>query len=86
MVALVAVDPTAPEDDMSQPASDLTLDELRARIKAAGVAIPEPRLEMIRGLLADALRPIRSADWRADCTLEPAVTFDAASAGGGDVR
>jgi hypothetical protein len=79
----VAADPSAPEDDMSQPASEFSLEELRARIKAAGVAIPEERQEMIRKLLGDALRPIRSADWRADNTLEPAVTFDAAGAGGG---
>jgi hypothetical protein len=71
---------------MPQPPADLSLDELRARIEAAGVTIPEARLEMIRGLLADALRPLRAADWRADATLEPAVTFDAAAAGGHDVR
>ncbi len=56
---------------------DLTLEELRDRIKAAGVPIPESRLAMVRRLLGDALRPLRLEDWRARKTLEPAVTFDA---------
>ncbi len=57
--------------------ADLTLDEVRDRIKVAGVPIPDARLEMVRRLLADALRPLRREDWRARKTLEPAVTFDA---------
>lgn len=61
---------------------DLTLDEVRDRIKAAGLSIPEARLEMVRKILGDALRPIRAADWRATKTLEPAVTFDAGATGG----
>lgn len=67
---------------MSDAAPDLTLDELRERIKRTGVPIPAARHEMIRRLLSDALRPVRSADWRAQKTLEPAVTFDAAQTGG----
>ncbi len=66
---------------MSDTSRDLTLDELRERIKAAGVSIPAARHEMIRRLLSDALRPIRIADWRARKTLEPSVTFDAAQGG-----
>ena len=61
--------PTVPE---------LTLDELRARIAAAGVDIPEHRLTMVRKLLNDALVPVRRADSRAIRTLEPAVIFHAA--------
>ena len=67
---------------MNHPGPELTLDELRARIKAAGLPIPEERLEMVRRLLGDALRPIRAADWRATKTVEPAVTFHAAAEGG----
>jgi hypothetical protein len=62
---------------MSQPASRLSLEELRDRIKAAGVAIPEARHEMIRTLLGEALAPVRAMDARALKTVEPAVTFDA---------
>ena len=66
---------------MNPPAPDLTLEELRRRITAAGLPIPDERLEMVRRLLGDALRPIRAADWRAAKALEPAVTFDAADGG-----
>ncbi len=62
---------------MTKPASQLTLEELRDRIKAAGVSIPEARLEMVRTLLANALAPVRAMDSGALLTLEPAVTFDA---------
>jgi aspartyl-tRNA(Asn)/glutamyl-tRNA(Gln) amidotransferase subunit A len=67
---------------MSQP-FEFTIDELRARIAAAGVPIPEARQEMVRKLLANALAPIRAADWRAANALEPAVTFDAGGPAGG---
>jgi hypothetical protein len=67
-------DPKAPE---------LTLDELRARIAAAGITIPEHRLGMVQKLLGDALAPLRSVDSRAIRTVEPAVTFDAAGPHGG---
>ena len=69
---------------MTEMAKELTLEELRDRIKAAGVPIPEERLQMVRTLIGDALRPIRATDWRAEKLLEPAVTFDAASSDGGD--
>ena len=55
----------------------MTLDEVRARMKAAGIEIAEDRLEMVRRLLADALAPIHAFDSRGARTLEPAVTFDA---------
>jgi hypothetical protein len=55
---------------------ELTMDELRARIKVAGVQIGEARLEMVRGLVNMALAPIRMADSQAMKTLEPAIKFD----------
>jgi hypothetical protein len=57
--------------------ADLTIEELRARIAAAGVTIDERRLEMVRKLLSDALAPLRRVDSRTVRPLEPAVTFDA---------
>jgi len=64
---------------MATKPPDLTLDEVRDRIRVAGVPIPESRLALIHGLLRDALRPIRALDTRAALTLEPAPTFDAAA-------
>ena len=61
----------------------MTLDEVRARLKAAGLEIAENRLEMVRRLLSDALAPIHALDSRAVRTLEPAVTFDARVPGAG---
>jgi len=61
----------------------LTMDELRSRIAAAGLPIPEARWEMVRKLLALVLAPIRAEDWRAAGTLEPAVTFNAGEPSGG---
>jgi hypothetical protein len=58
--------------------ADLTLEELRARIAAAGVTIADERLPMVRKLLDDALAPLRKVDSRAIRPLEPAVTFNAA--------
>ena len=55
----------------------LTIDEVRARMKAAGIEIAENRLEMVRVLLSNALAPIHAMDTRAVKTLEPAVTFEA---------
>ena len=62
----------------TQQVPELTLEELRARIAAAGVTIPDHRLAMVRKLLNDALAPVRKADSRAIRTLEPAVIFHAA--------
>jgi len=64
---------------MTTDSTDLTLDELRDRIRVAGVSIPEDRLALIHGLVRDALRPIRALDTREASTLEPAPTFDAAA-------
>ena len=66
---------------MSDP-GELTLEELRERIRAAGVTIAENRLAMVRKLLADALAPVRALDSRAIKTVEPAVKFAAGREGG----
>jgi hypothetical protein len=54
----------------------LTIDEVRARTKTAGIEIAENRLEMVRVLLENALAPVQAMDARAEKTLEPAVTFE----------
>jgi hypothetical protein len=64
---------------MADQRPDITLDEVRERIRLAGVPIPEDRLGLIHGYLRDALRPIRQMDTREALTLEPAPTFDAAA-------
>ncbi len=64
---------------MSATSPDLTLEEVRDRIRVAGLHIPEERLALVHGLLRDALRPIRALDTREARTLEPAPTFDAAA-------
>ena len=57
-------------------APELTLEELRARIVAAGITIAENRLGMVRRLLGDALVHVRALDSRTIKSLEPAVRFD----------
>ena len=61
---------------------ELTLEELRERMRAAGVTIAENRLAMVRKLLADALVPVRALDSRAIKTVEPAVKFVPVREGG----
>jgi hypothetical protein len=56
---------------------ELTLEELRKRIEAAGLTIAENRLGMVRKLLSDALAPVRELDSRSIKTVEPAVRFEA---------
>ena len=41
---------------------DLTLDEVRERIRVARVPIPDARVALIHGLLKSALQPIRAFD------------------------
>ena len=65
---------------MSDP-RELTLEELRERMRVAGITIAENRLAMVRKLLADALAPVRALDSRAVKTVEPAVTFAPAREG-----
>jgi hypothetical protein len=62
---------------MANDPKELTMEELRARIAAAGVTIAENRLNMVRKLLSDALAPLRTIDSRTIRPLEPATTFDA---------
>ncbi|HEY2993431.1 MAG TPA: hypothetical protein VGM22_11490 [Methylomirabilota bacterium] len=57
--------------------NELTLQELRDRVKAAGITIPDNRLSMVRKLLSDALVHVRALDSRAIKTVEPAVRFEA---------
>jgi hypothetical protein len=64
---------------MPDAPKDITLDEVRERVRQSGLPIPEARLEMVRGFLVNALRPLRQLDTRAVRTLEPAPTFDAAA-------
>ncbi len=59
---------------MSDP-KELSMEELRDRIRAAGVTIPEHRLAMVRKLLGAALAPLQTLDSRAIKTVEPAVKF-----------
>ena len=56
-------------------AQELTMEALRARIRAAGVTIAEHRLAMVRKLLDDALAPVRTLDTRTIKAVEPAVMF-----------
>jgi hypothetical protein len=55
--------------------NELSLQELRTRIEAAGLTIPDNRLAMVRKLLSDALVPVRALDSRTVKTVEPAVRF-----------
>jgi hypothetical protein len=55
--------------------TELSMDELRRRIAAAGITIPENRLDMVRKLLSDALVHVRALDSRTITTVEPAVQF-----------
>jgi len=54
---------------------ELTLQELRARIEATGITIPDNRLAMVRKLLSDALVHVRALDSRTVKTVEPGVRF-----------
>ena len=54
---------------------ELTLEELRERIEAAGILIADRRLGMVRKLLSDALIHVRALDSRTIKAEEPAVRF-----------
>lgn len=62
---------------MPEQPPDITLDEVKERARLAGLPIPANRLSLVRGLLVNALRPIRALDTRTVRTVEPAVTLDA---------
>jgi hypothetical protein len=55
--------------------AELSMEELRRRIEAAGITIAENRMAMVRKLLNDALAPVRALDSRAIKTVEPAARF-----------
>ena len=62
---------------------ETTEDEVKRRAQVAGVTLRADRVEMVRKLLSDALRPLRKADSRTIRSVEPAVTFDAKEDGDG---
>jgi hypothetical protein len=62
-------------DPQGPTPQELTMDELRERIRVAGITIAENRLAMVRKLLADALAPVRALDSRTIRSVEPAVRF-----------
>src|SRR6185295_485428 len=53
---------------------ELSLQELRDRMKAAGITMAENRLSMVRKLLSDALVHVRARDRRASKTVAPAAS------------
>ena len=61
---------------MAEQPPDVTLDEVKERVRLAGLSIPEARLSLVRSFLLTALRPIRALDSRTVRTVEPAVIFD----------
>jgi len=72
------------ETTMPEMPSEVALDEVKERARLAGLVIPPARLDLVRGFLANALKPIRALDTRTVRTVEPAVIFNAGgNAGGG---
>lgn len=67
---------------MAEQTNDVTLDEVKERVRLSGLAVPPNRLALVRSFLVNALRPIRALDSRAIRTVEPAVTFDAKGGSG----
>jgi hypothetical protein len=67
---------------MPEMPPDVTMDEVKERVRLSGLSIPANRLSVVRGFLVNALRPIRALDSRAIRTVEPAVTFDAKGGSG----
>jgi hypothetical protein len=61
---------------MPEQPADITLDEVKERVRLAGLPIAANRLSLVRDFLVNALRPIRALDTRTIRTVEPAVTFD----------
>jgi hypothetical protein len=64
--------------------TEITLDDVKKRAAIAGLTLRADRVEMVRKLLAEALKPLEPLDSRTIRTLEPATTFDAT--GGRDAR
>ena len=57
--------------------AEITLDDVKKRAAIAGLTMRADRIEMVRKLLAEALKPLEPLDSRTIRTLEPATTFDA---------
>ena len=57
--------------------AEITLDDVKKRAAIAGLTMRPDRIEMVRKLLAEALKPLEPLDSRTIRTLEPATTFDA---------
>ena len=64
--------------------AEITVDDVKKRAAIAGLTMRADRIEMVRKLLAEALKPLAQLDSRTIRTLEPAVTFDAR--GGRDAK
>ena len=64
--------------------AEITVDDVKTRAAVAGLTMRADRIEMVRKLLAEALKPLSQLDSRTIATREPAVTFDAR--GGRDDR
>ena len=57
--------------------AEITTDDVKKRAAVAGLTLRADRIEMVRKLLAEALKPLSQLDSRTIRTLEPTVTFDA---------
>ena len=57
--------------------AEITIEDVKARAAIAGLTLRADRIEMVRKLLAEALKPLAQLDSRTIQTREPAVTFDA---------
>jgi len=57
--------------------AEITVDDVKKRAAVAGLTMRADRIEMVRKLLAEALKPLSQLDTRTIPTLEPATTFDA---------
>ena len=64
---------------MPDQPTEVSLDEVRERVRLSGLPIPPARFGMVQKFLQDALGPLRKLDSRSVRTVEPAVTFDAAA-------
>ena len=64
--------------------TEISVDDVKKRAAIAGLTMRADRIEMVRKLLAEALKPLSQLDSRTIQTREPATTFDAT--GGRDAK
>lgn len=57
--------------------SEITIADVKKRAEVAGLTLRADRVEMVRKLLSEALKPVQQLDSCAIQMHEPAVTFDA---------